>query len=44
MNRWKDEGNYMLTATVKKENCLAYINARDEEEIIVDTRYIKIKE
>lgn len=42
MNRWKDEGGYMLTATVKKENCLAYINARDEEEIIVDTRYIKI--
>lgn len=44
MNRWEDEGGYMLMATVKKENCLAYINARDEEEIIVDTRYIKIKE
>lgn len=44
MNRWEDEGGYMLMATVKKENCLAYINARNEEEIIVDTRYIKIKE
>ena len=44
MNRWEDEGGYMLMATVKKENCLAYINARDEEEIIIDTRYIKIKE
>lgn len=44
MNRWEDEGGYMLMATVKKENCLAYINSRNEEEIIVDTRYIKIKE
>lgn len=44
MNRREDEGGYILMATVKKENCLAYINARDEEEIIVDTRYIKIKE
>lgn len=44
MSRWEDEGGYMLMAIVKKENCLAYINARNEEEIIVDTRYIKIKE
>lgn len=43
MNRWKSPDNYMLKATVKKEDCLCYFNGRNEEEIVVDSRHIKPK-
>lgn len=35
--------NYLLQATVKKEDCLCYFNGRDEDEIVVDSRHIKPK-
>ena len=43
MNRWSNPDNYLLQATVKKEDCLCYFNGRDEDEIVVDSRHIKPK-
>ncbi len=43
MNRWKNPDNYLLQATVKKEDCLCYFNERNEDEIVVDSRHIKSK-
>lgn len=43
MNRWNNPNNYLLQATVKKEDCLCYFNGRNEDEIVVDSRHIKPK-
>ena len=47
-NRFKQnaDDNYLITLNVKKEDCVCYINARDEKEVIVDVyQYLdKIRE
>ena len=39
-NRFESSDCYMLKAVVKKEDMICYLNSRDEDEIVVDTRHI----
>lgn len=43
MNRYEGKNNHVLTAKVKKENCLAYFNSRGENEIVVDVNNLSTK-